>query len=117
MASRQQDNGAAKQIQISKLHTAKAIEDRRPADDEFGTAMQNLQQEIDNGIELAKLWQIKERSDPIFKEIELLMDQAKLNLKHHHTDETMEQALVPSNWCIKSRDSSVVDGMPTSFFV
>jgi hypothetical protein len=48
--------------------------------------MQNLQQEVDNGIELSKLWQIKERSDPIFKEIELLMDQAKLNLKHHHTD-------------------------------
>jgi hypothetical protein len=39
--------------------------------------MQKLQQDIDNRIELAKLWLVSNRSDPLFDEIRGLMAQKK----------------------------------------
>ena len=96
------------QIEIAKLNTATAIEERKSLDQEFGTEMHNLQQEIENRIELAKLWQVTDRSDPLFKEIKDLMDrkrelslsfktdQGRLNEKRQKNEEMMQQAFLPS---------------------
>jgi hypothetical protein len=116
----------SQQIEIAKLQVATTIEERKSLDQEFGTAMHNLQQEIDNRMELAKLWQVSDRSDPLFEEIKELMaqkkeltrtfkeDQIKLNSKRQLTDEMMEQAFVPLSRRIKSSATSTGRGMPTS---
>ena len=95
------------QIEIAKLQAATGIEERKSLDQEFGTEMHNLQLEIENRIELAKLWQVTDRSDPLFEEIKELMDkkteltrlfkgqQAKLNSKRQMSDEMLEEAFVP----------------------
>jgi hypothetical protein len=42
-------------------------------------------------------------------------EQAKYHLKHQCMDDMIEQeAFLPLNRCIKSHDTSVVDGMPTA---
>jgi hypothetical protein len=55
-------------------------------------------------LELAKLWQVSDRNDPIFREIQSLMAakrvlseeyknaQIKLNSKRHHTDAMLDEA-------------------------
>jgi hypothetical protein len=71
--------------------------------------MHNLQQEIDNRIELAKLWNVSDRSDPLFAEIKqpsahkmqltqaFKENQTVLNVKRQLNDAMMEQAFVPSS--------------------
>lgn len=88
--------------------------------------MQSLQQDIDNQMELAKLWQVSDRSDPLFEEIRELMaqkieltrsfkdDQIKLNSKRQLTDEMMQQAFVPLGGRRFKSSASTGDSMPTS---
>ena len=62
------------QIEVAKLETAKFLEERRLVDNEFSQEMTNIQTDIDNRIKLARLWGVTDRQDPIFIEIQQLMD-------------------------------------------
>jgi hypothetical protein len=122
VASRERDAGAAagspfkrgitmnQQIEIAKLQVATGIEERKSLDQEFATEMHNLKQEIDNRIELlAKLWNVSDKSDPLFSVIKQLMahkmqltqafkeNQTMLNVKRQLNDAMMERAFVPSS--------------------
>ena len=94
------------QIEIAKLRTARSMEERRSIDNAFSTALINLQTDIDNRMQLAKLWGIKDRKDPIFQKIEELMDEkTKLSAKFANeqiimddrrkaTDELIDDSLI-----------------------
>ncbi len=92
------------QIEIAKLQAVRSFEERRSADSDYTTQLTHLRTEIDNRLELAKLWQVSDRSDPIFREIQSLMAekrvlldeyknaQFKLNSKRRHTDAMLDDA-------------------------
>jgi hypothetical protein len=120
VSNRQRDKGAVttvtspfrhgmtvtQQIEVAKLEAAKFLEERRLIDNEFSQEMTNIQDEIDNRIELAKLWGVTDRQDPLFLEIRELMDQKKelslsfkqnqagFNAKQQRTDKVMQQAFI-----------------------
>ena len=116
------------QIEIAKLQVATGIEERKSLNQEFATEMHNLKQEIDNRIELAKLWNVSDRSDPLFAEIKqpsahkmqltqaFKENQTVLNVKRQLNDAMMEQAFVPSSKRFKmSTPTSATTGeIPTS---
>ena len=109
------------QIEVAKLETAKFLEERRLFDNEFSQEMTNIQTDIDNRIKLARLWGVTDRQDPIFLEIQQLMDRKKeislsfrnsqedFNTKQQRTDDFMQQAFIaptPSNK--RFRQSSIM---------
>ncbi len=61
------------QIEIVKLQTARSIEECCALDNKHAMALLSLQNDIDNRIKLAKVWQVADRNDPIFVEIQDLM--------------------------------------------
>lgn len=65
------------QIEMAKLHAARSMEERRVLDNDYETALSNFQSEIDTRMELAKMWDVKDRGDAIFLEIRELMNQKR----------------------------------------
>ena len=95
----------SQQIKIAKLRAVRSMEERRSLDNDYSTALVAIQTEIDNLMEFAKMWGMKDRSDSIFSEIRGLMNQKRalpaefqenkglLAIKHCHTDEVIDVAL------------------------
>jgi hypothetical protein len=81
------------------------MEERRSLDNDNSTALVAIQTKIDNLMEFAKMWGVKDRSDSIFSEIRGLMNQKRaltakfqenkglLAIQHRHTDEVIDVAL------------------------
>jgi hypothetical protein len=96
----------SQQIEIAKLQTARSIEERRALDNKHATALLSLQNDIDNRMELAKMWQVADRNDPIIIEIQALMaekrrltdkfagEQSSLSSKRGRDDKVLEEAFV-----------------------
>ena len=63
------------QIAIATLLTARLMEERRRLDSAYSTALNNLQTDINNRLELAKMWGITDRNDAMFIKIKQLMDE------------------------------------------
>jgi hypothetical protein len=91
------------------------------ADNEFSQEMTNIQTDIDNRIKLARLWGVTDRQDPIFMEIQQLMDRKKeislsfrnnqedFNTKQQRTDDFMQQAFIaPTPTNKRFRQSSIM---------
>jgi hypothetical protein len=83
--------------------------------------MTNIQTDIDNRIKLARLWGVTDRQDPIFMEIQQLMDRKKeislsfrnnqedFNTKQQRTDDFMQQAFIaPTPTNKRFRQSSIM---------
>jgi hypothetical protein len=94
----------SQQIEIAKLHTARTIEERRSVDFKYSTRLANIQLEIDNKLLMAQLWQVTNRNDSIFEEIQQLMQKkrelaesfensnSQLNHKRRQTDSMLDEA-------------------------
>jgi hypothetical protein len=84
---------------------------RRHVRQSSATGCHNLQSEIDNRMELARMWKVTDRNDPLFVEIASLMsekvglinsfkaEKERLNRKRIATDEMIQNAFIPrSRW-------------------
>ena len=109
----------SQQIEIAKLQAARLIEERRSLENDYSTALLNIQTEIDNRMEMAKLWQVSDRNDSIFLEMRELMaekqklsvqfakDRSNLNSKHQATDDIIDLAVgYPATKRSKSNSST-----------
>ncbi|KAI2489924.1 hypothetical protein MHU86_24647 [Fragilaria crotonensis] len=67
----------SQQIEMAKLHAARSMEERRTLHNDYTTAVANIQSEIDTRMEFAKMWEVKDRNDSIFLEIQELMNQKR----------------------------------------
>ena len=122
-ASMERDAGAAagspfkrgmtmtQQLEIVKLQSIRAMDEQKASEAEFATACHNLQSEIDNRMELARMWKVTDRNDPLFVEIASLMaekaglinsfkaENSRLNRKRMATDDMIQNAFIPcSRW-------------------
>jgi hypothetical protein len=59
----------SQQNEVAKLQALRSFEEWRSANSDYSTQLTHLQMAIDNRLELAKLWQVSDRTDPIFREI------------------------------------------------
>ena len=117
VASKQRDAGAAsagspfkrgatlsQQIEIAKLQTANRLEERRSVDSHYSIKLASIQMEIDAKMDMAKLWKLDDRNDPLFQEIEKLIQEkrdlsesfetsnSQLNYKRRQTDAMLDKA-------------------------
>ena len=85
--SKQRDIGAAtpgspfkrgatlsQRIEIAKLQSARCFETRRALDNDYTITLMSIQKDIDYHMDLAKLWETKDRNDPVFSTINKLLD-------------------------------------------
>lgn len=88
--SKQRDIGAAtpgspfkrgatlsQRIEIAKLQSARCFEARRALDNDYTIALMSIQKDIDYHMDLAKLWEVKDRNDPVFSTINTLFDKKR----------------------------------------
>ena len=117
VASKQRDAGAAsagspfkrgatlsQQIEIAKLQTANRLEERRSVDSHYSIKLASIQMQIDAKMDMAKLWKLDDRNDPLFQEIEKLIQEkrdlsesfetsnSQLNYKRRQTDAMLDEA-------------------------
>ena len=99
------------QLEIVKLQSIRTMEEQKASEAEFTTACHNFQTEIDNRMELARMWKVTDRNDPLFVEIASLMaekaelinsfkvEKSRLNRKRMDTDDMIQNAFIPrSRW-------------------
>ncbi len=67
----------SQQIEIAKLQAARTFEERRTLDNDYTIALMSIQKDIDHHMDLAKLWDAKDWSDPIFSMINELFDKKR----------------------------------------
>ena len=96
----------SQQIEIAKLQCTRSIKERRALENKHATALLSLQNDIDNQMELAKMWQVADSNAPIFFEIQELMaekrqltdkfatEQSSLSSKRSCGDNVFEEAFV-----------------------
>ncbi len=63
------------QIEIANLQAVRSMEERRSLDIDYATALVAIQTEIDTRMDLARLWGLKDRNDPLFIKIQEFMQQ------------------------------------------
>ncbi len=67
----------SQQIEIAKLQAARTFEERRTLDNDYTIALMSIQKDIDHHMDLAKLWDAKNWSNPIFSMINKLFDKKR----------------------------------------
>lgn len=101
----------SQQLEVVKLQSVRTMEEQKASEADFATACLNLQSEIDNRMELARMWKVSDRSDPLFLEIARLMaektglikrfkaEKVELNKKRSATDDIIQNAFISrSRW-------------------
>jgi hypothetical protein len=95
----------SQQIEIAKLQAVRSMEERRSLDNDYVTSLANIQSEIDTRMEFAKMWEVKDRNDSIFLEIQDLMNQKRaltaqfqeskgsLSVRHRNADDMIDGVL------------------------
>jgi hypothetical protein len=63
------------QIEIAKLQTANRLEERRSVDSHYSIQLASIQLEINAKMDMAKLCKLDDRNDPVFQEIEKLIQE------------------------------------------
>jgi hypothetical protein len=58
----------SQQIEIAKLQATWTFEERHTLDNDYTIALMCIQKHIDHHMDLAKLWDAKDRSNPIFSD-------------------------------------------------
>ena len=108
------------QLEIVKIQSIRTMEEQKTCEAEFATGCHNLQSEIDNRMELARMWKVTDQNDPLFVEIASLMsekvglinsfkaEKERLNRKRIATDEMIQNAFIPrSRWSPSTHPTSI----------
>ena len=116
----------SQQIEIAKLQAARSFEERRTLDNDYTIALMSIQKDIDNCMDLAKLWDAKDRNDPIFSEIKELMDKKRklsvtfseklsiLNHRRQFSDTLIDNALGDNGSKKKQSKNSTTSSISTT---
>jgi hypothetical protein len=63
----------SQKIEIAKLQTANRLEEWRSVDSHYSINLASIEMEFDAKMDMAKLWKLDDRNDPLLQEIEKLI--------------------------------------------